>query len=739
MFELVSRVVSGPRSKWVVVAAWVIVAVVFGAIGSKLPDRLEAQVATVEELGADTPSAQLVDTVDKRFPGGQPFLTLVVYRRNGGIEDADRAVINRQVAAFAQVEHAGKPMPPFAGGRPVQGQVSRDGAIAFTVLPILSNDAEERSDSIDEMRDITDRHSPGLDTYVTGAAALQSDLNKALEQTDAPLIIGTGLLVLGLLIAIYRSPIIPLVPLFVVGLSFTIAQGVLYLLAGATDTTIDRTATSLLAILMFGAGTDYCLLMVARYTSNLRRHADRHDAMRASVPEAAPAIVASGSTVAGALLLLLFANVETTQIFGPVNAIGIVIVLIASITLLPAMLAILGRRGFWPSRAAVALDPRFDVSQRAVSIYGVIGTRESAWGRLSQRLLRRPVLAMLASLTLLAVGTLGLLTYKEDVNQVNQFRKDAESTEGFDVLRSGFPAGALFPTTVLVDRSSGPAGAADVAAVRHRLEGVDGIAAVAGPTGRSRDGRAITLQLTYADDPYGDAALERTRHIRTLLADLGGSRRAIVGDGTAERVDYLDAAGGDQTRIVPLVLALIFLMLVALLRSLVAPLYLLATVILSFFASLGISLVAFDLLGMDTVDPAYPLLAFVFLVALGIDYNIFLMDSVREGAPRYRTREAIVRALAITGSVITSAGLILAGTFGLLATLPLEVLFQLGFTVALGVLIDTFIVRTILVPSITWLIGDRVWWPSKLARVQEGMAATASSANRPARTRSAGM
>ena len=737
MLSAFARAIAGPRTKWAVLAVWIVLAGIFGTLGMKLGDRVDDQVATPSSLPADAPTAQIAQVLDERFPGGDTALTLVVYRREGGLAPADRERILADAAAAGEVDGAAPPIPPF-GPRGSRELVSPDGAVAVTAVPLLGKRTEGRTEALDELRELTQPGAGGgLSVRVTGPAAIQSDISTALEAADAPLLIITGLLVLALLIALFRSPIVPFLPLFVVGVSVVIAQGLIYLYAGAVDVTVDRTALSLLAVLVFGAGTDYCLLLVSRYTVALRCTEDKHDAMVAAFPSAAPAIAASGITVAGALLTALAARLETNEILGPVNAIGILVVLAASLTLLPALLAIAGRRAFWPSRRAVELDrtapapkplpglgPLPEGIRRAGASTGVVGKREGFWSRLASAVVRRPVGSLAVSLLILGAFAAGLVSYGTEVDQIDEFRNDTDSTAGYELLRTGFPEGALVPMTVLVDSDEGPPDAA-AGRLRRQIAAMDGVAAASEIQRRSTDGRAATFVVTFGDDPYGDAALDRVESIRGQLAGAPPGTRALAGDGTAARLDYKDAAAVDQRRIVPLVLGVIFLTLVVLLRALVAPVFLLLTVVASYFAALGLSVVAFDLLlGEAAVDPVYPLFSFIFLVALGVDYNIFLMSAVREEAAEHGTREGILRAIRSTGPVITSAGIILAGTFAVLTTLPLEILLQIGFTVAVGVLLDTFLVRTVTVPAIAWLLGEKCWWPSRPAGGAVGAAST---------------
>jgi RND superfamily putative drug exporter len=728
MIEKLARVVTGRRSKWAVIAVWVAILAALAPQGMTLSKVTTDETATADSLPSDSQSAQVAATLRKRFPGGDTLLALAVYRRPGGLTPADRAKATADAGRVSKVAGVSGVLAPF-GPAPAPGLISRDGSTAFTAIPLTSRDSDKRTDAIKAIRAITGKGSGGLQVRVTGAGALQSDLTTTLQSTDASLLIATALLVLFLLIAIYRSPLIAFLPLVVVGVSYTIAQGVIHLGADAAGTTIDRTAVTLLAILMFGAGTDYCLLLVSRYSSELRRHEDHAEALRRAYVRAAPAIAASGLVVAGALLVLLFARLHSNRIFGPVNAAGILIGLVASLTLLPALLAVAGRRGFWPSGKKVSvaapreaprllsgLQPLPDFRALMPDAYPGIRQRDGIWRRVGEAALRRPAVTLVSCLVLLGVCAIGVTTYKEEVDVVGMFRKSTDSTEGFKLLSAGFPKGTLYPNTVLVDRGDGPLRLTDVKVVQDAIRAVPGVAAVSDPTRQSTDKRAATFATTFADDPFGRPALDRVAQIRTKIAAAAPPGViARVGDGTAIRADYGTAASADQKRVIPLVLLVIGLTLIVLLRALIAPLYLLVTVLISYFATLGISLVVFDVVfGEPRVDPAYPFFAFVFLVALGVDYNIFLMDRVREEARRHGTREGALRALVATGPVITSAGLILAGTFAVLMTLPLDILLELGFTVALGVLLDTFLVRTLVVPAVVKLVGDASWWPAKL-------------------------
>jgi RND superfamily putative drug exporter len=693
----VAAIVAGRRTKWLVVLAWVVLLVIFAPLGSKLADVTDNR--TEAFLPKNAESTQVLRIMEREF-GGQTVTGLVVYRRPGGLTPADRARIAADAArAAGTLPVVGKPVVPFAPGAP-PNLVSKRGDVAYSVLA-LPDDNDKLGTWGKRLRAIVDRNPTGLQTYVTGGLGFNADFEEVFGSVDTKLLVVTVLLVLVLLGAIYRSPLIALIPLVVVGVAYSIAQGLVYLYA-KSGATVDDNGATILVVLMFGVGTDYCLLLVARYREELRRHQDKHEAMARAVRRAGPAIIASGMTVVLAMLVLLVARIGSIHSLGPVAAIGIAVAMLAGVTLLPALLAIAGRRGFWPRRGLV--------TYRSGDAYT---EHQSPWRRLGDRVLTRPAAALVVTAAMFLLGGLGLLTYKEDYSVTSAFRTPMESVEGFEVLARAFPAGALSPTTVIVQRTDGrPVTDADIAAVRRRIAAVPDVAAIAGPQ-RSPNGRFAALSITFPDDPFAEQALARVATLRRSLATVGAPVRALVGDGSAVQQDFNATAARDLRLIVPLALLAIGLILAVLLEAVVAPIVLIGTVVLSFFGTLGLSIAFFRLvLGDAGVDTSIPTYAFIFLVALGTDYTIFLMSRVREEARQVGTREGVLRALAATGPVITSAGVILAGTFAVLMTLPVTFIFDLGFIVAVGILLDTFIVRTIMVPAIVELLGDRIWWPS---------------------------
>jgi putative drug exporter of the RND superfamily len=473
------------------------------------------------------------------------------------------------------------------------------------------------------------------------------------------------------------------------------SRGLGYLLSELGVTVTGQTS-AILTVLVFGAGTDYALLIVARYREELRRQEDRHDAIATAMRTAGPAIVASAATVMLGILCLGLAEVKGTSGLALVGAGGIGLAMVVMCTLLPALLVIFGRRAFWP------FIPHFG-DEGADATHGF-------WRRVAERVGWRPRRVWVGSSIALAVMALGLVTFNSGLTTGNGFRDEESSTRGQDLVARAFPAGANVPNTVVVPN---PQRADEVrAALRRRPE-----VAALGPVETGPPGARFDLILRA--DPYSTKAFDQIPELRRV-AERPGGEDLLIGGPTAEEHDLRQSAERDTLLIVPIVLLVVFLVLAALLRALLLPVLLIATVVASFLAALGVGSFFFEyVFDFPGSDPSLPLWAFVFLVALGIDYNIFLMARVREEAHRHGTRHGMLRGLAVTGAVITSAGVVLAGTFSVLATLPLVFLTEIGFTIAFGVLLDTLIVRSLLVPALVFDIGPKVWWPATLAQTLE--------------------
>jgi putative drug exporter of the RND superfamily len=674
---------AGRRAKWVV---FVVVLLVFGAAASFSGKFESAQKnETSSFLPGDAESVRALDLV-KRYPGGELAPAVIVYERRSGLTGADRRRIAQTVVKL------NRNRPPLV--LPAQPPVfAPNGKAAIITQPVKpgGGDSTAFEDAAQHIRDTIGEPSGGLEVKLTGAAGFSLDAIKVFGNISGTLLFVAAGIVLVLLIAIYRSPIFWVIPFFTVLLAEAAARGFGYLIASA-GVTINGQSGGILPVLVFGAGTDYALLLVSRYREELRRHEDKHVAMRIALQSAGPAILASGLTVIAALLTLSIAKVNGTAGLGPIGAMGVALAMISMLTMLPALLTISGRRWFWPR----------------IPHLGDAGVDETHgfWRRIGERVARRPRAVWVTGSLVLALLAANLVNLDTGLTSGNSFRGEVDSVQGQEVVARNFPAGASAPTDVIVpDRVKAPA----VAAALRRDPAVGQVSRPqAGPPG-------IRYAVVLKADPYSTEALDGVEGLRAVVRRAGGES-ALVGGATAQEFDLRTAATRDNRVIIPVTLVVVFLILAVLLRALLAPALLVASVILSFAAALGMGVFVSDVVfGFPGVDPSLPLLSFVFLVALGIDYNIFLMARVREEAHRHGTREGTLRGLAVTGAVITGAGIVLAGTFGALAVLPLIFLTELGFIVAFGVLVDTFIVRSVIVPALVIDVGKRVWWPSRLA------------------------
>ncbi|MEA2137438.1 MAG: putative drug exporter of the superfamily [Solirubrobacteraceae bacterium] len=682
--------VAGRRAKWVVALAWL--AVVAVSIGTNAVTKFSdaEKNESTSFLPGDAESTKAL-AVTKRLEGGELAPIVVVYHRDGGLTAADRRTITRDRKVLNRKVRSKQLRATSTFGKPT---FSPERDAALVVAQIKSDgEADTILDPVDAVRERMKLHHGGLEIKVTGGAGFSADAIKVFEGINGTLLLAAFVLVLVLLILIYRSPIFWFFPILAVGFAEVATRAIGYELT-TLGVTVNGQSSSILSILVLGAGTDYALLLVARYREELRRHVDKHEAMALALKTAGPAIFASGLTVIAALLCLTLAKVNGTSGLGPIGALGIAVAMVAMLTLLPALLVIAGRRIFFP------FIPRFDAAAQSAATAGV-------WRRLGDRIARRPKRVWVGVVGLLLVLSLGLLNFDDGLTQGNSFRDDVESVQGQKLLGESFPSGANAPTDVIVRDLL------RTEAVRSAVAAVPGVVSVA-PAGTTTD--TVLLKAVLKPEPFSTDAFALIPKIRDVAKRAGGPG-TLVGGATAVEADLREAAARDTRVIVPIALVVVFLILVVLLQAIVAPLLLIATVILSFAASLGVGAVVFDVVfGFPGSDPSLPLFAFIFLVALGIDYNIFLMARVREETRHHGTREGMIRGLAVTGGVITSAGIVLAGTFSVLGVLPLVFLTQIGFVVAFGVLLDTFLVRSILVPALVLHVGPRVWLPSKLAK-----------------------
>jgi RND superfamily putative drug exporter len=679
---------AGRIAKWIVFAVTFVVFAAFASQGGKFENAQKTETSSF--LPGSAESVKALNAID-RFPGGEEAPAVIVYERASGLTDADKQRISATVGKLN------------ADRKPLVGQAqppvfSPNGRAAIVVQPVEPGEgqADRFKDAVQSIRDRAGGSSDGLSVKVTGAAGYSLDAIKVFSNINGSLLLVAALIVLVLLIVIYRSPIFWVIPFFTVLLAEGASRGLGYLLAEA-GVTINGQSGGILPVLVFGAGTDYALLLVSRYREELRRHEDKHEAMTVALRNAGPAILASGLTVVAALLTLSVAEVNATAGLGPVGAMGVGLAMISMLTMLPAALTICGRKWFWPR----------------IPHAGEAGVDETHgfWRRVGDRVAVRPRAVWITGSLVLVILAANLVNLDTGLTSGNSFRGEVDSVQGQAILARNFAAGASAPADVVVrDRERAPAVAEALAARKDLVSQVG--KPVEGPPG-------ARLSVTLAGAPYDTGTLAQIPELRRVARQAGGDG-TLVGGPTAQEYDLRQSAARDNRVIIPLTLLVVFVILAVLLRALLVPLLLVLSVILSYAAALGFGVFVSDaIFGFPGVDPALPLLCFVFLVALGIDYNIFLMARVREEAARHGTREGTLRGLAVTGAVITGAGIVLAGTFGALAVLPLIVLTEIGFIVAFGVLLDTFVVRSVIVPALVMDIGRRVWWPSRLARKRE--------------------
>jgi RND superfamily putative drug exporter len=747
------------RPKFFVLAAALLVVVAVGPFSGKFEDAQDNE--TTSFLPGDAESVKVLNDV-KRFPDGQTSPAVTVISREGGLTPEDQSAARGLARSFTDDP------PPHTSG--TTGPIpSEDGAAALVITQVkdTGGTGDEFLDSVDDIRDRAHAlRGGGRQVEVTGAAGYGADAIKVFGDINGQLLYAAGGLVLILLILIYRSPIFWAIPFFTVLFAEASARGFGYLLAEA-GVTINGQTGGILPVLVFGAGTDYALLLVARYREELRRHDSKHEAMQLALRTAGPAIVFSALTVIAALLVLTLAEVNSTAGLGPIGAMGILLAATFMLTMLPAALVVVGRRAFWPfvpDGPGGPVEPHSNVWRRVIfsvlvgGIAAAIGSAgggagaaigfvagalvnffvlapalhrldvkelyprierplaarhrltdetHGVWRRVGDRVAAAPGRIAAATVLFLLVLSLGWLQLDTGLTSGNSFRGEVEAVRGLDLLSAHFPAGANTPTTVIVpDR-------AKVEPVRAALQDDPAVASVADPV-NGPPGTRLDVQLKL--DPYSTEAFDQIPQLREIVKRAGGDD-VLVGGETAAAYDVRKSSTRDNYVIMPITLVVVFGILAVLLRSLLAPAVLVGTVILSFAAAMGTGMFFSEtVFGFPGIDPSLPLLCFVFLVALGIDYNIFLMARVREETVRHGTREGMLRGLAVTGAVITSAGIVLAGTFGALAVLPLVFLTEIGFIVAFGVLLDTFVVRSILVPALTFVIDRRIWWPSRLTR-----------------------
>lgn len=654
---------------------------VIGLVGqAERPDTSTAQLP----IGSDSRAAA---ELRAELPEAEGSAAVVLFsREDGRLSEADLALVGER----------SRTLPGALGAPP---QVAEDGTAATVVIPVEAKDATATAAAVTEIRDAARRGLPGgLSAQVTGPAAVQADLAAVFDGANTRLLAATASVVAILLVVTYRSPLLWLVPLGVVGVADQLAATLATHTLEAVDVVWDESTIGILSVLVFGAGTDYALLLISRYRDELRTTEDRRAAMAHALRRTTEAVLSSASTVVLGLLTLLLSAFPSTRGLGLACAVGIVVAAVFALVVLPASLVVFGRWIFWPQ------VPR--VGQAALA------DSRSLWRRVGDVVARRPATFVVVTVVALGLAAAGTALIRTGLEGPDQFLEKPEAIAAGERLARSFPAGSADPT-VVVTRD-------DADRVASTLGGVDGVASVRPTT----SGNGVTELAVVLDGAPGSTEAEDA--VRAVRAAVAGTPDTHVGGTEAQALDASEAASRDRLLVLPLILGLVLVALAGLLRSVVAPVVLVATVVATYAASLGLSWVLFtQVLGFDRLDDSVPLLAFVFLVALGVDYNIFLVTRASEEARRHGTRAGMLRALSATGGVITSAGVLLAAVFAVLGVLPLVVLAQLGVVICVGVLLDTLVVRTVLVPAVALILADRFWWPRRFAAVEEDAPAAA--------------
>lgn len=694
------RFITGPKTSWVTL----LVGLIFAVMAFTVFAAEESDVAPTTGLPDDA-EVVLVDEALAAMPNAGGTAAVVVYVVESG-QFSDEHVswlagefdpmiqmpaggANEKFVEFSNVDVMGEAFVPPA-------TISDDNTTAVITVPMDEIDeVEPRAERIAEIRALAAEDLPaGMVTYVTGPEGFQVDLAGVFAGADFTLILATVIIVILLLLVTYRSPILWIVPLAVVGTADGMAGQIGRNVAAFFGITADGSITGILSVLVFGAGTNYALLLIARYREELMICEDRHEAMARALKGAGPAILASGGTVVLALLTLSFAELGGNRALGIVCASGVVVAMISALGVLPAAIVVFGRGLFWP------FVPRF----------GDVNKSETGWwARLGTRVSKRPVTVAVVGVAILGALAVGGNGVSIGIPETEQFRVKPEAVTGIEVLAKAFPAGTSAPARVVANNDQ----AEEVVTAALTLDVVASAEVVNFNDSQSQ------IDVVLDAEGGSDEAYVAIGELREAVQGVPGAS-ALVGGDDATRLAVKQAYERDQLLVIPLILLLVFIVLVLLLKAILAPVLLLASVVLSFFSAIGAAWLLFEnVFGMSGLDFSVFLYSFLFLVALGVDYNIFLVSRAREeaaalaGTVRRPTRPAMIKALGATGGVITSAGILLAAVFAVLGVLPLIALFQVGIIVGIGVLIDTLLVRTVIVPATAFIAGDAFWWPRK--------------------------
>ncbi|MBV7508140.1 MMPL family transporter [Bacillus sp. sid0103] len=725
--KMYGNAVSGKKGRWIVLLIWLLLATV---LNGTLPQANSQKNEMASNLETSTPSQQAKIIAEKEFPSTSGIPALLTWYKATGLTEVDLALIQKYSKELDQnpVDSQDSVVPFYQLPLPaLKQQLSEDGTTL--ILPVTfkrDTDKEKIADGLSAFKEkatiifpqdpnkakISDKDQIVL--RITGPAGISTDATALFSQGDLSLLFGTVAIVLVLLLLIYRSPVLALIPLLGVGIAYGIISPILGGIAKAGWVELDSQALSIMTVLLFGAGTDYCLFLISRFRSNLLEEKDKLTAMKLSLKGASGAIAMSGLTVVFSLLVLLLSKYGAIHRFAIPFSLSILIMMAASLTLIPALLSIFGRASFYPflPRTRAMQEER---AKRKGKTLQLPKNKKGFGSRLGNLIVKKPLQLMIVSLLFLGIFAFFSSKIVYTYDTLSSFPKDMPSREGFNIISEHFNPGELAPVLVIVqtDGKSSP--------VKENLEKLAYVELVSEGKQGANNKNITSYNVEMNVNPYSNKAM---RHIQGLRNNVENSLEQAgianvsdhvwIGGLTAEQYDTKQTTSQDSNIIIPIVISIIAVLLLVYLRSITATVYLIGTVLLSYFSALGLGWVLLHyLFGVEAIQGFIPLYAFVFIVALGEDYNIFMISSIWKKSRHLPLLQAIKEGVAESGSVITSAGLILAGTFAILTTLPIQVLVHFGTITAIGVILDTFIVRPLLVPSITVLLGKWAFWPSK--------------------------
>ena len=738
------KFITSKWGKWITLTTWLIGSIILIMAAPVLKESTQA----TDWLPNSAESTKAFNISVEQFP--QPGLPVIIVIRNTNGLSASDYTQARNIDTWLKTnkENLGLQniVSLFNTPEARNELLSPDESTMTIIVNVSGTPTEDKfQDSVQDIRDyVSQFRTDRLKLETGGPAGMYLDVITVFTQIDGLLLIVTILLVLVLLLLIYRSPIVAIVPLLCVGLVMQVSLSIIAFISESSSfLVVNGQSRGVMTVVLFGSGTDYCLFIASRFKEELKRSPSSLEAMRNTMRGIGGAVASAGATIIIASAILLIADLKSYQSMGPVIGIAIVIMTVASLTLVPAILTVLGPKAFWP------FTPKVNTNTES--------EQTTIYGRIGNIVLKKPIFTLLATSGVLGIFIFGIIGSEKSFDQLDSLPQNTESVRSFELLRQGFSPGLLSPTNVYIDIKEQNHLDSEVAAELDLIaltiledELVLDVSYFGRPFGfnskidnkyvleaygtnfnelqpiiqRSQKFSSFNQNMLRYDvvlniNPYSNEALDFIPKLRNNLSEALDNSSLIepniyVGGETAEAYDTRTAANRDTYLVLPLILLAIGIVLVILLKSLVAPLYLLMTIIFTYFSTLGLSIFIFkNIFGQDTITPGLAFFLFIFLNALGVDYNIYLMSRLKEESEKSHLDTAVLKTLALTGGVITSAGLILAGTFSALMSLPLQDLFQLGFAVAIGVLMDTFITRTLIVPSLVKLLGKWNWWPTR--------------------------